>query len=919
MTIVFAFVSALALSYLGTRFLLDRKPARGFVDVPNERSSHDRPKPRFGGVAIVGAFFATFAWVCVVFPPARGFAPLAVGSAILFAAGLLDDWRGLGVGARLAVQGVAAGVALVSGNVLDHMTLPVVGEIQFGWFAYPLSMLLIVASINFYNFIDGIDGLAAGGAFIAAGAWALIASIGGQPAIALVCVAAAGSALGFLQFNFPPSKLFMGDSGSTFFGYCFAYLAIAGSHARPEIPIFVPLLLLSSLYLDAALTIVRRLARGEKVFQPHRTHYYQRLLQLGFNHKQVTLLEYLVLALLGASALLYVKAGNLFAPFMSVAWVALFTLAILKIRALERGDRMFWERRVVLLIATDLVAIVAAYLGAYFLRMNFQFTEAEGKAVLRALPIVVVVRSACFFKYGLYRTMWRYTSVADVLRVIKAVTAGSAIVLAAVVLLYRFVAFPRTLFLIEYFLLIVLILGVRFSARLFHEIGREPQGGRERRYAVIGAGDAGERIARDINARGPSRTVVCFVDDDPARVGLMLHGAPVEGPAERLAEVCARHRVDALAYGIAGGDEATAARWLAAARRAGVAMERVPGAGEVREPDAMVLDRVARSLGRRVIEATPRAQSALKGARVLVTHGGDRIGGGLVVGLRALGAVPILQFDGPRVRGVAPLDAAHYLGPLSVSAAGVIASAMPDVVLHAATVEPSLAENEDERAWQHVIHESEVLAREVWRQRPGCRLVVAAFWGSAHPGDRAAAFGAAMEAIVLNRAGAESASVVRLPRILTAERLDRSSYSDARETSSRVRFDALESEVVAILLEIASGGFRGIYTLAPGPEIDLADARKVPGAADDARRGSSPVARAGLVFPSEHLDECGVDGALRVLSPLFPAADPFRRLVTMGPTDASRAERDEWVGAVEAQLYHVGQVSETSRGSRRNA
>ena len=108
MMILFAFVSALALSYLGTRFLLERKPARGFVDVPNERSSHDQPKPRFGGVAIVGAFFATFAWVAVVFPPARALAPLAVGSAILFAAGLLDDWRGLGVGARLAVQGVAA-------------------------------------------------------------------------------------------------------------------------------------------------------------------------------------------------------------------------------------------------------------------------------------------------------------------------------------------------------------------------------------------------------------------------------------------------------------------------------------------------------------------------------------------------------------------------------------------------------------------------------------------------------------------------------------------------------------------------------------------------------------------------------------------------------------------------------------------
>jgi UDP-N-acetylmuramyl pentapeptide phosphotransferase/UDP-N-acetylglucosamine-1-phosphate transferase len=907
MMILFAFVSALSLSYLGTRFLLDRKPARGFVDIPNERSSHDRPKPRFGGVAIVGAFFATFAWGCVVFPQLRSFAPMAVGSAILFAAGLLDDWRGLGVGARLAVQFIAAGAALAAGNVLDHVTLPVVGEIGLGWFAYPLSLLFIVASINFYNFVDGIDGLAAGGAFIAASTWALIASMLGQPAIALVCVIAAGAALGFLQFNFPPSKLFMGDSGSTFFGYCFAYLAIAGSTATPAIPIFVPMLLLSSLYLDAGLTILRRLTRGERVFQPHRTHYYQRLLQLGFNHKQVTLVEYLIMVLLGASAAMYVKAGNLFAPFMSAVWIVLFTLGILKIRALERGDRMFWERRAVLLIVTDLAAIVAAYLGAYFLRMNFEFTSREGMAVLRALPIVVVVRSACFFKYGLYRSMWRYTSVSDVVRVIKAVTAGSAIVLAAVVLLYRFVAFPRTLFLIEYFLLIVLILGVRFSTRLFHEIGREPQGASARRYAVIGAGDAGERAAREINSMGPARMVVCFIDDDPARAGLLLHGVPVAGPAERLADACARYRVDALVYAVTDGDEATAARWLTEARRAGMAIERLPEAAEEREPAAMVLDRVARHGGRRINQPSARAQSTLRGARVLVTHGGERIGAGLVAALRSLGAIPIVHVDAGRAESAAR-DATLYAGPLLLTARDVIAGAKPDVVLHAVTVEALGAENEDQRAWHHVVHESDVLVREVWTQRPGCRVVVAALWGRVRPGDRAAAIAATMEAVVLNRAGAESASVVRLPRILTAALV--SDTTSSTRPASPTRFDALESEAILVLLEIAAGGFRGIYTLAPSPELELDEARRalaaLPGALDRRRgaRGRS-TSGSGLVFPSEHLDVCGVEGAQRILSPLFPASEPFRALAMRGPSDASRAERDEWTRAVTAQLYHL--------------
>jgi len=118
------------------------------------------------------------------------------------------------------------------------------------------------------------------------------------------------------------------------------------------------------------------------------------------------------------------------------------------------------------------------------------------------------------------------------------------------------------------------------------------------------------------------------------------------------------------------------------------------------------------------------------------------------------------------------------------------------------------------------------------------------------------------------------------------------------------------------LIEIAAGGFRGIYTLAPGPEIDLDDARRVLAAADDAMwtapRGhaTTATARAGLVFPSEHLDVCGVDGMRRILSPLFPAADPFRKLAALGPADASRAEREQWTRVLTAQLYRLGSVTE---------
>ena len=896
MVAMLAFVSALAMSYAGTRLLLRRPPSRAFVDVPNERSSHEIPKLRFGGIAIVGAFFVTFGVSCLLVPPLRAFLPLAGGCAILFAAGIWDDWRGLGVGAKLGAQVGAALIAIAAGNVLHRATLPVAGEVEFGWFAYPLTAIVFIASVNFYNFIDGIDGLAAGGGFIAGVFLALIAGFVGQPLIAVVALMAAGAALGFLQFNFPPARLFMGDSGSTFFGYCFAYLAVAGNRSTPEIPFFVSMLLVASLYVDAALTIVNRLARGEPVFQPHRMHYYQRLLQLGLNHKQVTVLEYLVMLLLGASALLYVRAGALFGPFVSVAWVTAFVLAILKIRALERGNRLFWERRALFVIATDLIAIAVAYLGAYFLRMNFEFTEAEGKAVLRAFPIVVIVRSACFFKYGLYRSMWKYTSVSDVIRVIKAVTAGSAIILAAVVLLYRFVAFPRALFLIEYFLLISFVLGARFSTRLFHEIGRESHGETARRLGIIGAGDEGERLARELGARGPKQAVVCFIEDDVRKRGLLLHGIPVDGPGTGLAEICRRRRVDALVYALGDTDEDAAMVWLDRARAAQVPLEGAPGsrAGGA-EPRALMLERVSSALGRPSVATSSRVAAALRGRRVLVTHGGGSIGASLVAMLRAVDAVPIVHRVSPAAARDAAGAAAAY-GSLGADAEAIVDALSPDVVIHAVSAIAPGGVNDEDFMWHHLVREADAVARAVWR-RPGRPFVIVCEWGGVEPGSRSIAMAAVMEAMVLNRAGAEPSAVVRVPRVLTAARLqDENAHGFA---------DVLEGEVARLALEVAAGGFRGLYVVMPTAAIDVASARR---AADGVAPRPTPArARAGAapVFPSEHLDECGIDGGRRVLSPLFPAADPFRRLVTAGPVDTTRAQRDEWLRAVAGQVYQV--------------
>ncbi|MDH3198534.1 MAG: NAD-dependent epimerase/dehydratase family protein, partial [Candidatus Krumholzibacteria bacterium] len=757
-------------------------------------------------------------------------------------------------------------------------------------------------SINAYNFIDGIDGLAAGSAFIACAFLSVIAWALGHALLGLLFLAVGASCLGFLQFNFPPSRLFMGDGGSTFLGYFFAYAAITGNRLTPELPVFIPILVLSSLYVDAALTLVNRILQRKKILEAHHTHYYQRLLSLGLNHKQVTLLEYALIVLLGTSAVVYFRAGQYFPLFLSLCWFALFTGVILKIRGLERGDRLFWERRTVFVIGVDALLIAAAYVGAYFLRMNFRFTEAEGMAMLRALPIVLVIRTACFFKYGLYRGLWKYTSTADVVRVIKAVTAGSALILTAVVLLYRFVAFPRTLFVIEYFLLILLVLGARFSLRLFHEIGREAHGDQVTRYGIVGAGDYGERIGREIKSeRGARAEVVCYIDDDERKIGLALKGAPINGPVARLGEICRRHRVDALVLGVRTASEAAVGAIAQAARAAGVPLEtRLRRRGEI--PASVVFARVGEALGRPASTITEAVARRYRSARVLVTGAGGWVGAALVAELERQGAHVCVQLDAAGEHDLFPAraldDALVYLGPIKSyeEAEELLAVARPDVVLHCVTVDAAADANVEGYLWDHAVGATEQLSRALARAAVS-RVVMLSYHGTDEPSGAASNIAAAAEARLLASLEGTSVAVLRLPRVLTAGRLEGATGD----------WELTEPEVVVLALNVGAEASRGIFVPAWRATVTrrLLDAATAAGAL---LRSAAPAGeeRAGPVFPAERTHASALAGVRRVSGPLYPGADVFRKVLAAAPLATTAAQREEWMRVMKGQLYHIG-------------
>ncbi len=287
-------VAPLAVSALLTGMVRRYAFSLGLLDVPNERSSHRVPTARGGGAAIV--LTTLVSWLILMrmgrLQPEL-FAALAGGGVVVAIVGFIDDRWGLSAGTRLAIHVVAALWATASLGGLPAIHL---GDrtLEFGWAGYALGVVGIVWVLNLFNFMDGIDGIAASEAvFVAWGAALLAVLTGTGSGVSAAALVLGAAASGFLVWNWPPAKIFMGDVGSGYLGYVIAVLALGAAHRRPSS--LVAWLLLGGLFfVDATVTVVRRLARGERPHQAHRTHAYQWLARRWNSHKRVTVLTVLV-------------------------------------------------------------------------------------------------------------------------------------------------------------------------------------------------------------------------------------------------------------------------------------------------------------------------------------------------------------------------------------------------------------------------------------------------------------------------------------------------------------------------------------------------------------------------------------------------------------------------------------------------
>lgn len=254
------------------------------LDRPNARSLHETPVPRLGGVGVMLGSLAAMPFLAATHALALG---LAVALAVL---SFVDDLRGVPTLVRLGCHLLAA-VALVA-----YALLPM------AWFELVLLALAITWMTNLFNFMDGSDGLAGGMACIGFGAYGVAALMAGHGALAAVCIALSASAAGFILFNFHPARLFLGDVGSIPLGFLTGALGVLG-WSEDLWPLWFPLLVFGVFIGDATLTLLKRLLRGERVWQAHRSHYYQRLVQLGAGHRGTALVSYALMFFCALAAL----------------------------------------------------------------------------------------------------------------------------------------------------------------------------------------------------------------------------------------------------------------------------------------------------------------------------------------------------------------------------------------------------------------------------------------------------------------------------------------------------------------------------------------------------------------------------------------------------------------------------------------
>lgn len=547
-------ISAFAMTLILTPAVRALAMRWGCFALPRSERWHQRPTPFLGGVA----FFLGFLLPVLVFSPAfSSSAPLLVITTQMFLVGIYDDFRHLNPTTKLICQIIATATALFCGYRFHFFT--------WAPFDMALTVVWIIGLTNALNLLDNMDGLAGGIALIAALYLALLFHQDGESQHMLVALSLAGAVAGFLCCNFHPASIFMGDGGSLFLGSALSLLTLhtQGQASNIFSLVAVPTLILLVPIFDVALVTFTRILRGQPISQGGKDHASHRLVVLGLSEPRAVLLLYLMAAISGAAALM-LESFSYTLSFLSIPFVllafALFTTYLAGVEVLDAAQQreqaakkritavfvsLTYKRRL-LEVLLDFFLITFAYYIAFMLRFDFDLEVHATTLYLTSLPLVLIATYAVFFVCGVYRGLWRYTDLEDLVRLAKGVAGGTILSALLLFLLFGFGHYSRTVLILYALLLFLGAAGSRLSFRLF-TLMLSSLGKNTIPVLIYGAGDRGEVVARECqNNPTLAYRPLGFLDDDLRNQGGVIHGLPILGGTEKLAEVLEQRHVQGV-------------------------------------------------------------------------------------------------------------------------------------------------------------------------------------------------------------------------------------------------------------------------------------------------------------------------------------------------------------------------------------
>ncbi len=578
------FGASLVLALILTPIVRRMAIGHGYVAIPKEDRWHKVPTALLGGIAIFLAYALPLLFVLSHEPVLL---ILLCGAGIVFLVGLVDDVVHLKPYSKLIGQIIAGCFVMSQGVLIESSPFPILNVF--------FTLIWIVGITNAFNLLDNMDGLAVGTGCIAAWCLVLAGVMTGNEMVAGSMAGLCGALLGFLWFNFHPAKIFMGDSGSLFLGFSLATLSITGTGEYGTNLFFamlVPVLVLAVPIFDTTFVTVLRYFNGKSISQGGSDHTSHRLVAFGLSEKSTVLFFYLMSVICGGVALLGLQYGMVYPSILAILIViTLWYFGIFLSGLISYGEKakdtilssqgfgldlFLMHKRRLGEVIVDCLLIGFSFIIAFAIRFDGLPPEYL-PIIAQALPILLPIKLGTFFYFGLYRGLWRYVGMQDLINILKAVTVSSILSVGAMAMVFRLEGHSRSVFLIDWMLLLLLVGGARILIRLIKEYLGTLVVTDGVRLLIMGAGDAGEIALREIrNNSSLGYVPVGFIDDDPRKLGKKIHGVSILGSRQDLVRLVSDHQIQEILVAIPSADRETRKSIFHDCRVSGVKVQIMP-------------------------------------------------------------------------------------------------------------------------------------------------------------------------------------------------------------------------------------------------------------------------------------------------------------------------------------------------------